>query len=264
MGPIQTWIDLIAGGVDPRDVRVLGINGGELSAFEFRLAAALGATIGLVEHSGRAASKLLNDPFWGRQERILPLPLDSGTFAAFVNGSRRASDNLNEKQLNQLARIIHEDYVSTSLKTGHRLHPSMRSWEDLDASYKESNISQAMYAEFILRSVGYRIVPKSRARRHPSFRTDEFEKRVEDMAELEHGRYMVERLSSGWRQGPDDPAAKKNPSLISWEELPDGMKRFDRIAVKNFPRVLSAAGFAVVPGTVAPPSRRSPKKASRS
>jgi hypothetical protein len=44
--PLQTWIDLFAAGISPARVKLLGINGGEIAAFEYRLAAALGAQVG--------------------------------------------------------------------------------------------------------------------------------------------------------------------------------------------------------------------------
>lgn len=47
MGPIQTWADLLLAGVDPSSVRLLGINGGKLCGFEFRLAMAMGSAVGL-------------------------------------------------------------------------------------------------------------------------------------------------------------------------------------------------------------------------
>jgi hypothetical protein len=37
----------------------LGINGGNVSRFEFAIALALGATVGLVESSGRSADLIL-------------------------------------------------------------------------------------------------------------------------------------------------------------------------------------------------------------
>jgi hypothetical protein len=52
MEPLQNWIDLIVSGVAPADVRVLGINGGRIAAAEYRIALALGATVGLVADSG--------------------------------------------------------------------------------------------------------------------------------------------------------------------------------------------------------------------
>ena len=62
--PIQLWIDLFASGIRPVDVTVIGINGGALTGFELRLALALGARVGVIQHSGREVDTLLADPDW--------------------------------------------------------------------------------------------------------------------------------------------------------------------------------------------------------
>ena len=56
--PLQNWIDLLAAGICPAEVRVLGINGGQIAAAEYRIALAVGATVGLVADSGREAGLL--------------------------------------------------------------------------------------------------------------------------------------------------------------------------------------------------------------
>ncbi|MFC1660385.1 hypothetical protein ACFL3S_02815, partial [Gemmatimonadota bacterium] len=53
--PLQNWIDLLASGVTPSQVRLLGIGGGAIAGAEYRIALALGARVGLVTKSGRAA-----------------------------------------------------------------------------------------------------------------------------------------------------------------------------------------------------------------
>jgi hypothetical protein len=64
---------------------------------------------------------------------------------------------------------------------------------------------------------------------------------------MEHGRWVVERLRSGWRYARDRDAAKKlSPYLVPWEQLPDNIKEYDRIGVRNWPEILRTAGFEVV------------------
>ena len=73
--PLQNWIDLVASGIPPAGVRVLGVNGGRIAALEYRMALALGATVGLVADSGREAGRLLGDERW-TSPRLLRLPVD--------------------------------------------------------------------------------------------------------------------------------------------------------------------------------------------
>jgi ppGpp synthetase/RelA/SpoT-type nucleotidyltranferase len=58
------WQDLLARGTAPREVRLIGFNGGRISAAEYRIATAFGARVGIVAGSGRAADEFLADPFW--------------------------------------------------------------------------------------------------------------------------------------------------------------------------------------------------------
>jgi hypothetical protein len=69
---------------------------------------------------------------------------------------------------------------------------------------------------------------------------------VELMAEMEHGRWVVERLLSGWRWGPrKDVRARTSPYLVSWEDLPEPVKEWDRVFVRAIPQILSARGYTL-------------------
>jgi len=61
---IQYWYDIMKSGIEPSKVKLIGINGGEISAFEFHLAIVFGAQVGIMKNSGRAATELINDPSW--------------------------------------------------------------------------------------------------------------------------------------------------------------------------------------------------------
>jgi hypothetical protein len=66
------------------------------------------------------------------------------------------------------------------------------------------------------------------------------------MAELEHGRWNVERLRDGWRFGkPRDDSRKLHDCLVPWNELPEEIKRYDRDAVRAFPEILAQAGLEI-------------------
>jgi ppGpp synthetase/RelA/SpoT-type nucleotidyltranferase len=81
--PLQYWTDLIASGVSPAQIKLLGISGGEISAFEFRLALMLGCSVGVIETSGREAARLFKDPDWrnsGTLQRISPDPRELEAF----------------------------------------------------------------------------------------------------------------------------------------------------------------------------------------
>jgi tetratricopeptide (TPR) repeat protein len=67
--PLQYWYDLLKSGISPADVKLIGYNGGPISALEFRLAIIFGAQVCIVGDSGRAATDLAQNP--GRWIEIL-------------------------------------------------------------------------------------------------------------------------------------------------------------------------------------------------
>jgi len=61
---IQYWYDIMKSGIEPSKIKLIGINGGDISAFEFHLAIVFGAQVGIMKNSGRAATELINDQSW--------------------------------------------------------------------------------------------------------------------------------------------------------------------------------------------------------
>jgi len=82
---LQYWADLISSGLAPAQVKLLGINGGEISAFEYRLALMLGASVAVVESSGREAARLFKDPDWANSKTLLRLPQDMKALQSFIS-----------------------------------------------------------------------------------------------------------------------------------------------------------------------------------
>ena len=89
--PLSYWTDIVVAGISPRSVRVLGIGGGPISAFEYRLAAAMGSPVGLVGDTGREAAAMLQDPLWGTIADVEEVRPTRRAIAAFLDdqGTRR-------------------------------------------------------------------------------------------------------------------------------------------------------------------------------
>jgi hypothetical protein len=69
---------------------------------------------------------------------------------------------------------------------------------------------------------------------------------IETLAEMEHGRWNLERLQRGWRYAEKRDTEKKlHPDLIGWDKLPGDIKKWDRDAVRKWPQLLGDAGFRV-------------------
>jgi ppGpp synthetase/RelA/SpoT-type nucleotidyltranferase len=237
---LQSWIDLVIAGVDPTKVKLLGINGGPLTGFEYKLALALGATVGVIRESGRAAEELAPDEDWQEAGNLLWLPCDPMTVRAFAD---KGVAEEAPPQVLLMARKIHQDYLDDNWpRSKDRI---MRPWEHLDRDIKASNIGQAAYAAEILRRAGYEVRQVKGKIEPYQFGPDEDEL-VEQMAEMEHGRWNVERLRSGWKYGKQKDEDKRiSPFLRPWRELPEKTKEWDRQFVRQWPQLLAECEMEV-------------------
>ncbi len=234
---LQSWADILAAGIPPADVLLIGFGGGPLSAVEYRVALGLGASVAVVADTGGAVGALLDDPLWARLPNLFPLPADSTTLRAFaVPSTREFPDDVSEL----LAQEFHKEYVANSQS---RLPANLRPWPRLAETFRKSNVAQAKYSVQILETAGFGV---REVEGKPVLFEGFTEEEVEYMAELEHGRWNAERLRDGWRFGTErDDAAKIHDSLVPWEELPDDIKKYDRDAVRLFPRILAQANLEV-------------------
>ena len=82
--PLAYWADLLAAGVPPARVVLLGIGGGAIAAFEYRLALALGASVGVLRESGREVAELLADPIWSASPRLFEVRADASGIRGFL------------------------------------------------------------------------------------------------------------------------------------------------------------------------------------
>lgn len=240
---IKNWEDILASGVKPADVRLLGFGGGKLSAAEYRIALGLGACVGLVVGSHGAADELLSDDLWSGINNLLALPCDKASVRALAHPAKAQFD---EAILEKMAQEVHEEYVRNSTN---RLPENMKPWgKKLKKTFQTANREQAKYSVQILEACGFEVRTVPPPAQVTVFR-DFTEEEVEKMAEMEHGRWNIERLRDGWRYATTKDEAKKlHNCLVPWEHLPDGpdgVKRYDRDAVRKFPEILAAAGLEV-------------------
>lgn len=144
-----------------------------------------------------------------------------------------------------LARAAHADYVASERRAGRGDpgSPSQLPWDHLDEALKESNRDLAGHVGVKLRAVGCSLAPLRDIER-ADFRFDDDE--LEQLAELEHERWVAERRRSGWTEGPRDLEARTSPYLVSYDQLSDEVKEQDRAMVRGMPRFLARAGFEIV------------------
>lgn len=241
--PLQNWLDLLASGIMPEQVRVLGINGGRIAAFEYRLAWALGAKVAVLQNTGREAEKFEADIQSGDYQGMLVLPRDAMTVQAFLHGDGAAPAALPDTVRERLARLSHAKFLEDNRHK--HSDPAMQPWETLRADLRGSNLDQVSHMVRNLQNHGFRVVESVPG--DPVFQfTDSDHEAVESMARYEHGRWNVERIREGWRYGlVRDPENKRSPFLVSWDKLDEGTRKWDRDAIHNYPALLAEAGLGV-------------------
>ena len=149
--------------------------------------------------------------------------------------------------LDRFAQAIHARYLRHELANGHLFgsRASLHYWVDLPEHIKESNRNQAAHFGEVLRSRNLTLMPATSNSAPFGFAPAE----VESLAQAEHERWMHNKVSQGYRYGPERVDAgpdKRSPSLIPWSELTEENKERDRDAIRNMPEVLTQALLQVV------------------
>lgn len=152
-----------------------------------------------------------------------------------------------------MAHAIHERWRQEAIAKG---EPA-ETWEELDESRRESSRDQARQIPDHLRLVDCAIAPL-RDWGAKEFTFSDTEAKL--LASAEHERWNRERTAGRWTLAPErNPARKKTPYLISWEELnrlyPD-IAQFDLMFVKAIPAILATVGLQVIrtPSSLPPAS----------
>ena len=147
--------------------------------------------------------------------------------------------------IEQLARSIHADYVAKSKARGETEaeNKSMVRWDRLPKDLRDANVAQAAGIGAKLEAINAVVVPESAEASDFSFTPEE----VEGLAEMEHKRWMNERIAQGWSYGPKrDNRRKIHPDLQEWDALDEGTREKDRDAVRAIPGILREAGYQIL------------------
>jgi ppGpp synthetase/RelA/SpoT-type nucleotidyltranferase len=245
--PLTYWIDILFSNIMPEKVFVLGINGGTISAIEYKFAAAIGAKVCLIGKSGGSAQKVAFDPEWNTLSNLLNIPNDPYTVWAIIN--HNLPGILSKEEIKILAPLVHDFYRE---KRREELNPEKETdinnfrvimkWDKLAPSLQNSNFKQVAFMEHIFLRGGLKFFKCE----HPErliIRNDY--KTLRLMARLEHARWNAESLLNGWKFGPKDVLKKTTPSLVPWDELDDDLKLYTYNPIRNFPELLLKIGYEV-------------------
>jgi hypothetical protein len=243
---LALWADVMSSGFAPSDVRVATFSRDERAKEEVALARALGAMVVSVGPRLSGSDQVDDPPL--RDDDVLELPWDPMTLRAFLVRPLRTS--LDARTRHHVAKFIHEDYRRKQRNNKPADDAAMAPWEQLPPVLQQSNLAQADDIPSKLALIGMRVVEKGEEQRGEKQTGEALkldEAKVELLAEVEHGRYNFERLSTGWTLGPRYIEHQVNPSLKPWSQLTDELKQWDRDAVLNIGPALNAAGARVMP-----------------
>jgi ppGpp synthetase/RelA/SpoT-type nucleotidyltranferase len=219
--PLRYWADILYSGVSASDVTLLAAGGGLITTAEAELATALGARAAVIALPGQWPA----EPVAGGPS-ILPMDLE--TVRAFLV----PADPLPAELRDDLGHAVHESYIG-----------SRREWQASREVFRESSRRQADHIPAKIARIGCEM--RRSTSLHPTFQFTEVE--IEELAEMEHGRWNAERASGGWRYGAESNVdSRVTPFLVPWSELDGEVKNRDRRAVREIPRMLASVGYEIV------------------
>jgi voltage-gated potassium channel Kch len=168
------------------------------------------------------------DSFGGAGDRLCPF----GASAEVMGPSVLIDDSLDT-----LPRLCHAQYVSRGDAAASAAGVA---WSALPEAYKESNRLEADHIELKLRLAGLRSMPAKQPRILALTNTE-----IDNLAQSEHHRWLVERTLAGWRHGPRDEARRLHPLLCDWAALPEETRGGLRARVADLPVLLATAAREV-------------------
>jgi hypothetical protein len=155
--------------------------------------------------------------------------------------------------LEKLAEAAHEVFCEGLRAQGYQLgpqtngdlkiHDSLKPYQDLREDEKEANRDNVRDIANKLAAVGYVMMP-ARSNEPPfEFPGDD----LDYLAEMEHERWMRDKLRHGWKWGEKtDKDEKIHESLEAWEDLSEEERDKDREMIRGIPKILAKAGYAIV------------------
>ncbi len=145
-----------------------------------------------------------------------------------------------DEALDAMARTLHNAYLRSQLLQGSSpdSNASLAAWADLPAHKKKANQHAAAHIDVKLRICNCKVCEKDDALSEAIFPPDR--KTLDQLAELEHRRWMAEKYIVGYSYGRvRDEERMWHPDLISWEELSEVDREKDRDTIRQIPELLN-------------------------
>lgn len=124
-----------------------------------------------------------------------------------------------------------------------RSDPEMADWEELDEFYKEGHRSQIRYLGEHLAAFGTGLCLRPVLPEAEDAITELYGPALEQLCQMEHRRWMRDKLKDGWILGPLDKELRHHPDLLPYEELDGSVQDFIRTNVRSIPGYLREIGY---------------------
>lgn len=148
--------------------------------------------------------------------------------------------------LDQGAAIAHRLYEKNMMRRDvdmRELEAVKRGWDDVAETYRNANRAVSDAALVKLWDAGWRPATARGGEVHPVIAPDMLDR----LSEIEHARWMAERLLSGWRPGERNNRLMTHDNIKPWAELDDELRSRDTDQVRaaaKVARALNPDGFA--------------------
>ncbi len=144
-------------------------------------------------------------------------------------------ESLFNEKLDELAKFIHSDYLNNldeKTKNNPNKRPTQYPWDELSNENKNANREQADHIAIKARAIG----DSSETLEGLRNLSDE---QIEILSEMEHNRWWANKALSGHVYGPKKDDSKKiHCDMISYAELSEETKEYDRNTIRNIPELL--------------------------
>jgi len=159
---------------------------------------------------------------------------------------------LEGETLEKMAAAVHEVFCEGLKTKGYHYGPvndekaktnsSLMPYDQLPEDEKEQNRGNVRDIAAKLTLAGY--VMRPARSNEPLF--DFPGEDLKTLAEMEHERWMHQKLAAGWKYAEKTDKDKKlHSSIREWKELPEAEKEKDRTLVRGIPNILARAGYAI-------------------
>lgn len=146
-----------------------------------------------------------------------------------------------------MARVAHARYLSNALSQGREMEtrPALYPWSQVSEFLRDSNRQQVAHIPTKLRVIGWEIVSNANDEELATEPTFDYET-LEQLADMEHRRWMAFHLMRGWIYAPArDDTKREHDCLVPYSALSDEIKEYDRETVRNMATICHESGFGL-------------------